>query len=363
MTPTYAVLSGFRGRVLCSVTLVLLAPAGAAPQQEEAKEALAASARNFKFQMIYYPETAEDSSQFTEPHSIDDAGVIVGDIHRHAKGCDSTDCGEQAFIYEHGKFTIVAGPLYKGNFTKAIAINNRGQILLVQDTQSSGGAPQYFLYDLALRTFSPVGAFVQVAGAPNKIRLTPITGFNDEGQFVGNFRLRNQQYGGYGTLSIGPPGSTAPPGDPGNFTQIECPEGRAMNATGINNRGQITGSCESTPKRPVRSGFLYSKGSVTVFDFPGASLTRGNGVNDAGVIAGEYTLAPRHAGSWPVTGFAYDGSQFTPVVAHGGDHGLLSAAKAINNKGQIAGMDGEVNHGFIATATSANPLRLSAGPR
>ena len=91
--------------------------------------------------------------------------------------------------------------------------------------------PAILLYDLAQRTFSPVGPFVQVAGAPNKIRLTPITGFNDEGQFVGSFRLRNQQYGGFGTLSIGPPGSTAPPADPGSFTQIECPEGRAMNAT------------------------------------------------------------------------------------------------------------------------------------
>jgi uncharacterized membrane protein len=133
-----------------------------------------------------------------------------------------------------------------------------------------------------------------------------------------------------------------------------------MSATSISSHGQITGSCEATPRLPVRSGFLYSNGSVKLFDAPEASLTRGNGVNDAGVVVGEYTLKPRRAGMWPSTGFAYDGTQFVPVVASKGDpvHGSLSVALAINNKGQIAGMDndGNGNHGFVASAKIGNPV-------
>ena len=354
-----AVVKGFRGTVLCLITVLLIA-ATSAPQQEETNQALASSARNFKFQIFDYPETADDPVLFTMPHSINEAGVIVGDISRHKEA-------QQGFIYENGTFTILTGPLFKGEFTSAVAINNRGQILIAQDPQSSGTAIQYFLYDTAQRTFRPVSPFVQIAGVPNKVRLIPITGFNDQEQFVGNFSVGNRQYGGYGTLSIGPAGSTKAPIEPGNFTRIECPEGRSMNATSISNHAQITGSCEPMPRQPGRRGFLYGNGSVTLFDFPGAELTRGNSINDAGAVVGEYTLKPPHAGLWPSTGFAYDGSRFTPVVASHGDlaHGSLSVANAINNKGQIAGTDSNGNgtHGFLASATAGNPLRLSAGAR
>jgi len=104
-----------------------------------------------------------------------------------------------------------------------------------------------------------------------------------------------------------------------------------------------------------------------LFDAPRAGVTRGNGINDAGVVAGEYSLKSCHAGMWPSTGFAYDSSQFTPVVASHGDpaHGALSIALAINNKGQIAALDdnGNGNHGFIASARAVNPLRLSTSTR
>jgi len=349
-----------------SVPVLVLALASATPQQEEEKEALAASARNFKFQTFFYPQSAETRNQFTTPVSINDAGVVVGNIHRTGKGCPDQDCGLEGFIYENGKFTLLNGPQYKGRFTNPVAINNRGQILVVQDPHIGGVPPQFFIYDMAHRTYQPVGPFVQIPGAPNKIRLAQITGFNDKGQFVGNYRFRNKQHGGYGTLPVGEAGSTTVPAETGNFTPIECPQGRSTNATSVNNRGQVTGACDGSPRPPVRSGFLFSNGTMTLFDFPDATLTRGNAINDAGAIAGEYTLKPRHPGQWPPTGFAYDGSQFTPVALHSaGPNGLLSVANGINNKGQITGMEGNANqnNGFVATPTGANPLHLPAGGR
>ena len=349
----------FRAGSLFLLAALLMASPGA-PQQEQTNEAVASSARNFRFEIFDYPETADDPVRFTKPRSINDAGVVVGDINRYKEG-------EYGFIYDSGKFTLLAGPLFNGRFTSAIAVNNRGQILIAQDPQSSGSPIRYFIYDRAQRTFSPVGSLVQIAGAPHPIRLNPITGFNDEEQFVGNVGFGNRQYGGYGTLPIGAAGSTTPPTEPGHFTRIDCPDGRSMNATSISSHGLITGCCDPAPKLPLRSGFVFSHGSVTLFDVPGAGLTRGNGINDAGVVAGEYTLKPLHAGLWPSTGFAYDGSQFAPVVASPGDptHGGVSIALAINNKGQIAGMDsnGNGNHGFVASAKTGNPLRLSGGAR
>jgi hypothetical protein len=89
-------------------------------------------------------------------------------------------------------------------------------------------------------------------------------------------------------------------------------------------------------------------------------MTEGNAINDAGIVAGEYTLKPLHAGNWPVMGFAWDGTIFAPVVMHGGTQGMASRATGINNRGQIVGTDGDRGQGFIAAPTAGNPLRASS---
>lgn len=89
---------------------------------------------------------------------------------------------------------------------------------------------------------------------------------------------------------------------------------------------------------------------MTLFDAPGANLTEGNAINDAGVVVGEYTLKPLHAGLWPVTGFAWDSTNFVPVVTQGGTQGMASRATGINNRGQIFGVSGS---GYANTGTTA----------
>ena len=347
----------------CAALLLLFCGAEAAPQQEQVQAAVAESARNFHFETFFYQVNSGRANEYTAPVGVNDEGVIIGNIYRQfAGGCPQlADCGTEGFIYENRQFRLLTGPLYNGHFTRPIAINNRGQILLVQENRAAllNHHDQYFIYDVKGKSFRPMGALVQVAGSPAPIWMVQITGFNDRGQIVGFYRYKGKLWGAYGQPILGEAGSTVAPMEGAALTPIECPEGRSTRALGLNNRGQITGSCEGGNRSPTRRGFLFEKGTMTLFDVPGAMLTRGNAINDAGVIVGEYTLKPLHPGNWPVMAFAYDGAKFVQVDVHGAPNGLLSQATGINNRGQIAGMDGDGNQGFLATPASANPLRRS----
>jgi hypothetical protein len=346
--------------------LLLWGSALAAPQQEQIDAAVAESARNFKFATLDYPmpepHTAFDSIAFTNPIGINDAGLIVGLVHRYAPSCQDHDCFNETFLYEAGKFSLIHGPLYKGGYTVPIAINNRNQILIVQDPQS-GPPPRYFIYDIAQQTFRPVGSTIQIAGAP--VHVGVISGVNDQDEFAGSYNYRGREYAGFGQLPIGAEGSPTAPTDPGNFTQIACPDNRSAVAGGLNNRGEVTGFCESAPAHPGRSGFIYrhSDHLMNVFDYPGAEITQGVAINDAGAVIGHFTLKPLHAGAWPPTAFAYDGSKFTAVAEKPDSHGDLIGAHGIDNKGRIVGDGAENGSGVIVTPTAMNPLIMSTNAR
>lgn len=347
---------------LCPMAaLLLLAAAPMIPQQEQKEQAVAESARAFHFQVVDYITSSDHPNRFTQLVGINDAGVIVGNFQRMQYNCGNVSaCGKGAFIYQSGKFHELNGPL-TGHFTTAIAINNHGQILLSQQSLDVGSIVEYFVYEMQRNTFRPVGPFVTATGVPGTVRMNAINSFNDLGQFVGSYNFRGRLWSGYGTLTLGEPGSTAIPTQPATFMAIQCPDGRAMRAMAINNHGQITGSCSGGNKWPTSRGFVYSSGTVTLFDAPGAGITQGNSMNDAGAIVGDYTLRPLHPGLWPGMGFAYDESRFVPLAIHNSPGGALSDARGINNRGQIVGMDGDGNHGFVATPTTGNPLHLSTG--
>ena len=341
--------------LVCVVTVLLMSGTAGA-QQEQVKEAVGASNRAFSFQPVQYISSTPDDSPATMPVAINDSGIVVGTIvHQESfqsqSACWNGGCGNEMFIRENGKLRLFTGPAYQGHFTSAVGINNRDQILLVQQNNSGmmNQHDKYFLYDMKSKSFRPLSPFVQVTGSAAPIRMVRITGLNDAGQIVGFYRYRGKLWGAWGEPVLGNAGSTAELTEGARLTPVECPEGRQTKALAINNRGEITGSCEGGNRPPVRRGFVFRNGSMTLFDAPGANLTAGNAINDAGVVVGEYTLRPLHAGLWPVTGFAWDGRNFVPVVMHGGTQGMASRATGINNHGQIVGMDGDSGRGFIAT--------------
>jgi uncharacterized membrane protein len=331
-------------------------------QQDAIIQILSESGGKFVFKPVNYAGGPERTGlgdfyhTVVDVRSINDAGVAVGSVM-------ANQYFATGFVEVNEKFTFVSGPLYKGQYTAAIAINNRGQVLVSQDPQNTSPV-RYFVYDIAQRTFSPIGFFAQVAGIPDKVRVA-LTGFNDSGQFVGSFGFHGKLHAGYGTLVVGPAGTTDIPAEPGSFTQIACPNGKDMMAQSINNRMQITGACGDLPYG-ASSGFIFSNGQVKLFSYPGAELTRGNSINDAGAVAGMCRLPSHGPGFSTTIGFAYDGSQFAPVAYCGNPNsarGSISAANAINNKGQIAGSNcgsGSGDRGFLASPTASNSLRLSA---
>jgi uncharacterized membrane protein len=367
MTPTSITKGVFVFRTVWLIPILLTLAAMAEAQDKAANvanTAITASARNFTFKPITYDGPPQQTSFGTyydtiaELRGINDAGAILGMMRMYQQQV-------APFVYESGKYTYLNGPLYQGQFTVGLAINNRGQVLIAQDPQN-GKPVSYFLYDIVQKTFSPLGSLVQIVGAPDKIRVS-ITGLNDSGQFVGVYNSRGKQYGGYGTLPIGPAGSTTPPLDAGSFAQLACPDGRNMNATSLNNHGQVTGSCG--PFYGPSSGFLYSDGMVTLFKYPDADLTMGKSINDGGRLVGLARINPPGAGVSATIGFAYDGSQFSPVATCDDlslARGFFSAANSLNNKGIVVGTNcgsRTGDSGFMATFTATNPLQLAVTRR
>jgi len=80
-------------------------------------------------------------------------------------------------------------------------------------------------------------------------------------------------------------------------------------------------------------GFLYSGGSFTLFDYPGASSTIPFGINDSGLISGTAYMNQNTT----AFGFLYDGNTFTTIRAPGKGATL---PRGINNAGVVVGGDG-----------------------
>jgi probable HAF family extracellular repeat protein len=120
-------------------------------------------------------------------------------------------------------------------------------------------------------------------------------------------------------------------------------------ALGINDIGEVVGDYVAAndpipdpPKPPPRHGFLRSsKGVFTTFNVPGAVLTIGEGINNAGTIVGVYVLADGSE-----HGFVRTNGVFMTVDVPNSSN---TAINSINANGQIVGSydDSNGTHGFL----------------
>jgi hypothetical protein len=142
--------------------------------------------------------------------------------------------------------------------TRINGINNAGQI--VGSYQDALGVFEGFLYS------DGIFATINASGFAGDTSLNSI---NNRGQIVGSA-------GGHGFLDSN-----------GTFTFFDAPQSTAASeasAFGINDSGQIVGSCFNCSG--VIDGFLYINGMATAISVPGASETQIYGINNAGQIVG-----------------------------------------------------------------------------
>ncbi len=141
---------------------------------------------------------------------------------------------------------------------------------------------------------------------------------------------------------------------------VSVPDSKYPYSDSVNAQGIVAGtvfSQDSNPETPdlITRGFLYSGGSVSFIDVPGARDTVGAAINQLGDLVGNYTtqtdgITQRH-------GFIYRAGQFTSLDF---PDALATAATGINDRGQVVGYytsgTPAANHGFVYYAGQFNPV-------
>jgi probable HAF family extracellular repeat protein len=219
-------------------------------------------------------------------------------------------------------------------------INNTGQIVGTYH-ETAGDTHGFVLSGGNYTKLDVPRSFGTPLASPLGVTATAI---NDSGQIVGAFGR---------IISLHPPitfnGAFLLNG--GVYTDITEPGvlgGSA--ATGINNAGQIVGPGPG-------HGVLLSGGSFTDLIVPGSLQCFAQGINDAGVIVGDYNDyldGPEH-------GFVLDGGIYTSFDVPGASN---TYARAINNAGAIVGYYTDAaghDHGFVATPTPEPATLLLLG--
>lgn len=156
-------------------------------------------------------------------------------------------------------------------------------------------------------------------------------GINNHGLIVGGF----EEPVFFGLAYAGTPGAT---------TQIIPPGSAEATAVGVNDTGVIVGNYDTTFRGPDH-GFIDNAGSFTTFDIPGADSTSLTGINNKGELAGDYSKGG------VTTGFSTDAKGNILLQVPGAN------VKGINDFGQIVGTIG--SSGFVDTDGTITPIDVT----
>jgi uncharacterized membrane protein len=238
---------------------------------------------------------------------INDSGQIVG--------IDFTGPAAKGYLYSDGVLTEFSAP--RAIQTYASGINDLGQIsgFYVDQNNMTHGFVNFA--GRSVTTFNLSESEGQIGG------------INNSGDLVG-YTIGNTGVGGF-KYDVWTGLSTALP--------IEL-------AFGINDFGSIVGSNSI-------DALLYSRGVLTEFNVPGALETEAYGINDAGVIVGDYFNTDTNA-----TGFVYQNGNYTFLNVPGA---FDTRAFGISNNGEIVGAyftrtSGSVSeHTFVANVEIPEP--------
>jgi hypothetical protein len=252
----------------------------------------------------------------TTAYGINNRGDIAGDY------LDASNVRRGFVRLNNGHFSApIVEPNDTGNFTRGRGINNvrtiDGDFFNVADNSFHG-----FILTGSTFTQFDIGPGLS----------TDLFGINDAGNFVGAYGSTVQVTQAFVNIT-------------GTTTVITIPGQDDASASGINNLNQVAGDY-STNSGLLRHGFFRDSNGALTFpiDFPGATITVQNGINDRGWIVGRYDLADNIDHGFflklPNTFISFDYPGATGTSFNG-----------INKNGLISGRytdAGGLRHGFVA---------------
>jgi hypothetical protein len=282
-------------------------------------------------------------SILTEPVGINSAGEIVGYY-------EITAGVPQGFLRTaDGQITTFAAPtaasISSNKIAQPVAINDAGVIV--------GNYPDF---GLASRVFvrSAAGVITTFSVSDGSDYSTVATGINDGGAvtFYGSSTSIDQAGGAiwYGQGNVPTPLLTC------DCSGLAVPGATGLFPTSINATGAVAGwfttdanapYSQVTPDAPASGAFLRSSdGLITTFSSPGTLVSAHLGINDSGVIFGNYTLP-----ATPKDSHGFVRSEEGIVSSFDPDRSSSTTATGINDSGVITGYysdeSGKVVSGFL----------------
>jgi probable HAF family extracellular repeat protein len=216
-----------------------------------------------------------------------------------------------------------------GSESRAGAINDRGQVVGWADTKS--GDAHAFLWQAGrMHDLGALDVYRTTEFAVVAVREPPPLGINNRGQVVGSAETTAKD-------KRGEPVSHAFLWQNGKMRDLGTLGGPESWATAINDRGQVVGGSETTATnkrgRPVSHAFLWQNGKMRDLGTLGGMSSFASSINNRGQVVG-----------WADTRTANRDHAFLWQNGRMRDLGTLGGTKSrgygINNRGQVVGFSG-----------------------
>lgn len=256
----------------------------------------------------------------TSVMGINNVGQMVGYYY------NDTGATATSFILNGDTFTFFSYP--GSNETIAVGINDSSLI--------SGYA---YVYNGVVNVgYTYDGVTFKTLSIPGW-EWTYVDGINNAGDLAGGYGNFGSNYA-FVRIGAKLKDVTPPPG--GWLTAV---------ATRVNNLGEVVGLTEGS----TTDGFIFWRGKFQTLTVPGAiDYTLPWGVNDNGLVVGSYEYCSQGCG---FRGFVYKGGKYLSIDYPGATE---TFADGINNLGQVVGsytLDNQTFHGFITTSITDADLQ------
>jgi hypothetical protein len=262
------------------------------------------------------------------------AGVVLGMLLLAPSGVtnarDDVDPLSVSYLLDRGRVRTIAIP--GAVDTGAGGINNRGEIVGKYEEEADS-LDHGFFRDRKGRYHQ-----IDVPGAVT----TQASKLNGRGQIVGAFNTEICQ----NPDQVVCPGAKGFLLERGRFTTIAVPDAVYTQALGINNAGVVVG--EYLDEASAIHGFRWQRGRFDTIDVPGSSNTSVSDINDQGDVIGVHGDVASD-----IDGFLLLHRPGADVESFDAPAGSITLVFGMNNRRQIVGVGGEidlsVSQGFLLT--------------